>query len=105
MVREVSDKDFQNIVLKSDIPVLVDFWAPWCGPCQMVSPLIEKLSDRYADNIGFFKVNVDQAPETAQFYGITSIPTLMIFNKGWKVDQVIGAIPESAIESMINEVL
>ena len=105
MVRELSDNDFQDVVLKSDVPVFVDFWAPWCGPCKMISPFIEKLSNVYADNIEFCKVNVDQAPEIAQFYGITSIPTLMIFDKGWKVDQIVGAMPESTIESMLSEVL
>lgn len=105
MVREVSDQDFEDIVLESDIPVLVDFWAPWCGPCHMVSPVIEKLSDVYADNFGFCKVNVDEAPKTSQNYGITSIPTLIIFNKGQKVNQVVGAMPESTIKSMMDTVL
>ena len=102
MVRKVSDQDFQDIVLGSEIPVLVDFWAPWCGPCHMVSPVIEKLSNDYADNFVFCKVNVDEAPKTAQSYGIMSIPTLIIFRNGEKEDQIVGAVPESEIKSMIE---
>ena len=105
MVKDVSDQDFQNVILKSDIPVLVDFWAPWCAPCKMVSPVIEKLSNVYADNFMFCKVNVDEAQGTANVYGITGIPTLMIFKDGQKVDQVVGAMPESEIKSMIDGVL
>jgi thioredoxin 1 len=105
MVREVSDQYFREIVLESDIPVLVDFWAPWCGPCHMVSPIVEKLSNDYANNFGFCKMNVDQAPKTAQGYHITSIPTLMFFKKGQKIDQIVGAVPESMIKPMIEALL
>lgn len=105
MVREVTDKNFAEDVLKSEIPVLIDFWAPWCGPCQMVSPVVEKLSDDYVDKLEFYKINVDEAPITAQNYGIMSIPTLMLFKNGQKVDQIIGAVPESSIKTMINAVL
>ncbi len=105
MLREVTDKNFAEDVLKSEIPVLIDFWAPWCGPCQMVSPVVEKLSDDYVDKLEFYKINVDEAPITAQNYGIMSIPTLMLFKKGEKVDQIIGAVPESSIKTMINAVL
>jgi thioredoxin 1 len=105
MVKDVSDQNFQNVILKSDIPVLVDFWAPWCAPCKMLSPVIEKLSNVYADNLKFCKVNVDEATKAANDYGITGIPTLMIFKDGQKVDQVIGAMPESEIKSMIDRVI
>ncbi len=105
MIKDVSDQDFQNVVLKSNIPVLVDFWAPWCAPCKMLSPVIEKLSNVYTDNLSFCKVNVDDAQKVASVYGITGIPTLMTFKNGKKIDQVVGAIPESAIKSMIDEVL
>jgi len=105
MLREVTDKNFAEDVLKSEIPVLIDFWAPWCGPCQMVSPVVEKLSDDYVDKLEFYKINVDEAPITAQNYGIMSIPTLMLFKKGEKVDQIIGAVPESFITKMISAVL
>jgi thioredoxin 1 len=106
MVKEVSDQDFQEVVLGSDIPVLVDFWAPWCGPCHMVSPVIEKLSKDYADDFKFCKVNVDEAPKIAQNYRITSIPTLIFFKKkGQKADQIVGAVPESEIKSMMEALL
>lgn len=105
MVREISDQDFQEVVLGAEVPVLVDFWAPWCGPCHMVSPVIEKLSNDYTDNFVFCKVNVDEASKTAQSYGIMSIPTLMIFRNGEKVDQIVGAAPESMIKSMIEGIL
>ncbi|MBW1803044.1 MAG: thioredoxin [Deltaproteobacteria bacterium] len=105
MVKEVLDQDFQDLVLKSEIPVLVDFWAPWCGPCHMVSPVVEKLSNEYTDKFRFCKMNVDEAPKTAQSYDIMSIPTLMIFKNGKRVDQIIGAVPESALKSKIDAAL
>jgi thioredoxin 1 len=105
MVGEVTDKNFEEDVLKAEIPVLIDFWAPWCGPCHMVSPVVEKLSDDYADKMAFYKINVDEAPVTAQNYGIMSIPTLMLFKEGEKVDQIIGAVPESFVKEMISAVL
>ena len=105
MVREVTDQNFAEDILKAELPVLVDFWAPWCGPCHMVSPVIEKLSDGYVDKLEFCKMNVDEAPTTAQSYGIMSIPTLMLFKNGEKVDEIIGAVPESSIKTMINAVL
>ena len=105
MVKEVSDYDFQEAVIESKLPVLVDFWAPWCGPCSMVSPTVDKLSNDYEDIFKFCKANVDEAPETARGYGIMSIPTLMIFKGGQRVNEVVGAVPESTIKSMIDEAL
>ena len=105
MVKEVTDKNFEEDVLKSETPVLIDFWAPWCGPCHMVSPVVEKLSDDYVDKMEFYKMNVDEAPITAHHYGIMSIPTLMLFKDGQKVDQIIGAVPESTIKNMISTVI
>jgi len=105
MVKEVSDQDFQEVVLGSDVPVLVDFWAPWCGPCHMVSPVIEKISNDYTDDFKFCKVNVDEAPKIAQDYSIMSIPTLIFFKKGQKADQIVGAVPESTIKSMVDALL
>jgi len=102
MVIETTDKKFAEDVLKSKTPVLIDFWAPWCGPCHMVSPVVEKLSDDYGDKMGFYKMNVDEAPLTAQNYGIMSIPTLMLFREGQRVDQIVGAVPESTIKNMIS---
>ncbi len=103
MVKEVSDNDFRNVVLKSELPTLVDFWAPWCGPCIKVSPLVEKLAEDYKGKASFCKINVDEAPEVAINYGIRSIPTLMVFKNGQKVNHVIGAVGESKIKSMLDE--
>ena len=105
MVKEVSDHRFQEVVLGSKLPVLVDFWAPWCGPCQMVSPAVEKLSNDYAGKVNFCKVNVDEAPETAGIYGIMSIPTLMLFKGGHNLNEIVGAVPESSIRAMIHKAL
>jgi len=105
MMRDITDENFVEEVLKSETPVLIDFWAPWCGPCHMVSPVVEKLSDDYGDKMGFYKMNVDEAPLTAQNYGIMSIPTLMLFKDGQRVDQIIGAVPESTIKNMISTVI
>lgn len=105
MVKEVTDQNFAEDVLKAERPVLIDFWAPWCGPCNMVSPVVEKVADDYVDKMEFCKMNVDEAPETARSYGIMSIPTLMLFKNGEKVDEIIGAVPESSIKTMISTVL
>jgi len=105
MVREVTDQNFAEDVLKAERPVLIDFWAPWCGPCNMVSPVVEKVADDYVDKMEFCKMNVDEAPETARSYGIMSIPTLMLFKNWEKVDEIIGAVPESSIKTMISTVL
>jgi thioredoxin 1 len=105
MVKEVLDKDFNEVVLNSKMPVLVDFWAPWCGPCRMVGPVVEKLSDFYGDRVSFCKVNVDEAPQSSRNYGIASIPTIMFFKDGQKVNQIIGAVPESTIKPMIEALL
>jgi thioredoxin 1 len=105
MVKEITDQNFAEEVLKSELPVLIDFWAPWCGPCNVVSPIIEKLSNDYGDKMGFCKMNVDEAPLTAQNYRIMSIPTLMLFNNGQRVDQIIGAVPESTVKKMISSII
>lgn len=105
MVIEVMEKDFEQEVLKSEIGVLVDFWAPWCGPCQMVSPVIENMSNDYTDKFKFCKMNVDEARETAVKYGIMSIPTLMFFRDGKKVDEIVGAVPETTLRPKIEGLL
>ena len=105
MVIEITDENFEDEVLKSKVLVVVDFWAPWCGPCRIVSPAIEQLSDAYAGKLEFCKLNVDEEPETAQSYGIMSIPTLMLFENGQEVDAIVGAVPESSIKAMIDTLL
>ena len=102
---DVTDNEFENEVLKSDLPVLVDFWAPWCGPCRMVAPIVEDLAQEYDGKVRFFKLNTDDNIQTAARYGIRSIPTLMIFKGGQPVDQVIGFRPKSDLKRSIDKVL
>lgn len=91
LVKEVSSADFQAVVLKSDRPVIVDFWAPWCGPCRMVAPEFEKLAQRFGDTASFVKLNVDEAGDIAGRYGVMSIPTIGMFSAGEMVRHVVGA--------------
>ncbi|MDR3668234.1 MAG: thioredoxin [Ignavibacteriaceae bacterium] len=98
---EGTDTNFDQEVLKSDIPVLVDFWAPWCGPCRMVSPLVDELAEELTGKLKVVKVNTDENQEIAIKYGIRSIPTLGIFKNGVIVDGVIGAIPKQAIKAKV----
>ncbi len=105
MLNELTDESFEQEVLKSELPVLVDFWAPWCGPCKVVSPVIEKLENDYDGRIKFCKMNVDGAQKTASQYGIMSIPTLIFFKNGEKVEQIIGAVPEPAIKEKLDSLL
>ncbi|MBC8459403.1 MAG: thioredoxin [Deltaproteobacteria bacterium] len=105
MVIEVTEQNFEEEVLKSELSVLVDFWAPWCGPCRMVSPVIEKISSDYIDKFKFCKMNVDEAQKTAMEYGIMSIPTLMFFKDGEKVDEIVGAVPEATLRPKIETLL
>ncbi|CEJ45172.1 Thioredoxin [Umezakia ovalisporum] len=100
---EVTDSNFQQEVIKSNIPVLVDFWAPWCGPCRMVAPVVEEIAGQYEGQIKVVKVNTDDNPQVASQYGIRSIPTLMIFKDGQKVDMVVGAVPKSTLANTLNK--
>ena len=102
-VTEVSDSTFEKDVLQSDKPVLVDFWAAWCGPCKMISPIIEQLAEQYSGKIVFGKVNVDENIPISQRFGIQSIPTLMILKKGQVIDVMIGALPKGQIENRIKQ--
>lgn len=101
----VTDATFEAEVLKSDIPVLVDFWAPWCGPCRMIAPLIDQLAEEYDGKLKAVKLNTDESPSVATEYGIRSIPTVMIFKGGQKLDTVIGAVPKSTLTGTIEKYL
>jgi thioredoxin 1 len=101
-VKEVSDSTFKKDVIEATVPVLVDFWAPWCGPCRMVSPLVEELAGEYDGKVSFVKLNTDDNPTTATSYGIRSIPTLMIFKAGQPVGQIIGFRPKAELKKHID---
>jgi thioredoxin 1 len=105
MITHVTDSDFKDKVLDSDKPVLVDFWATWCGPCKMLAPVIEEVSKKLEDNIEVVKIDVDQNPQVSMNYGITSIPTLILFNQGKAVGKIVGFKPANQIESAIKGAL
>jgi len=98
-----SKEDFADKVLNSKLSVLVDFWAPWCGPCRMVSPIIEELSKEYAGKVIFAKVNTDENSDLAYEYGIMSIPTIILFKDGKITDKIIGALPKEDLKSFIDK--
>jgi thioredoxin 1 len=101
-VVQVSDAAFDGDVLKSDKPVLVDFWAPWCGPCRSVGPIVDDLATQYKDKLKVAKVNVDESSEVAMKYQITSIPTFILFKNGQVADRVLGALPRSEFVKFID---
>lgn len=100
---EFTDSNFDEEVLKSDKPVLVDFWAEWCGPCRMVGPIVEELAGEYEGKAKIGKVDVDSNPEVSVKYGIRSIPSLLIFKNGEVVDQIIGAVPKAHLAKQLEE--
>ena len=102
---QVTDQTFNERVLNEDedIPILVDFWAPWCGPCRMVSPIVDEMATIYKEKVKVFKLNTDENPNTASKYGIRSIPTLMIFKKGQRLDMVVGAVPKSTLATTLEK--
>jgi thioredoxin 1 len=103
--RDVTDQNFATEVLASDKPIMVDFWAEWCGPCRAVSPILDQIATEHSDKIDVVKLNVDDNPETAMKYQITSIPTMKVFRAGEVVKTVIGAKPKPALEADLQEFL
>ena len=105
VILEIDDVSFDAEILQSDKPVLVDFWAPWCGPCKAIGPVIEELAVTFGDKIKFTKCNVDDNPVTPGKYGIKAIPTLIFFKQGNVVDQITGMVSKSKLEESINNIL
>jgi len=101
---EIDDSSFDDEVLKSEKPILVDFWAPWCGPCRAIEPLVEELAEAFSDKFKFARCNVDENPVTPTKYGIKSIPTLIFFKEGKVLDTIVGIVPKSKLEEIITKV-
>ncbi len=102
MAIELTDSNFEALALKSDKPVMVDFWAEWCGPCRMVGPVVEELAKEYDGRVVIGKVNVDNNPQVAMKYGIRSIPTILFLKNGEVVDRSVGAVPKAALATKLN---
>ena len=100
----ITDADFEQEVIKADIPVLVDFWAPWCGPCHMVAPMLEELSQELSGKVKIVKMNVDENPKTPPQYGIRAIPTLILFKGGEVAEQITGVVPKDQLKSTLEKV-
>jgi thioredoxin len=103
-ILEIADSSFDDEVLQSEKPVLVDFWAPWCGPCRAIEPLVEELAEAFGDKFKFTRCNVDENPVTPTKYGIKSIPTLIFFKEGKVFDKIVGIVPKSKLEEIITKV-
>ena len=99
---EVTDSSFESDVVGATTPVVVDFWAVWCGPCRMVAPIVDELATEYEGKVGFAKLNVDENPEVSMKYGIRSIPTLLVFKDGKPVDQIVGALPKKEMQKRVE---
>jgi len=104
-VYEFTDNNFDSDVINSDVPVLIDFWAVWCGPCKAIAPVIEEVANEFEGKVKVGKVDVDQNQDTAMKYGVRSIPTLLVIKDGEVVNQIVGAVPKSNITDILNEVV
>jgi thioredoxin 1 len=104
-VQDVNDGNFENEVINSDVPVLIDFWAPWCGPCRAIAPVVGELASQYAGKLKVVKMNVDENPLTPSRYGVRSIPNLLLIKNGQVKDQIIGAVPKGHFVQAIDKVV
>jgi thioredoxin 1 len=104
-VQEISDQSFEAEVLQSPLPVLIDFWAPWCAPCRAIAPVVEELAKEYAGRIKVVKLNVDDNPETPQRYGVRGIPNLILFQGGTVREQIVGAVPKKKLVDAITQIV
>jgi len=104
-IKEVDEKTFQSEVLESDIPVLVDFWAPWCGPCHMVSPMLEEVAEKMEKELKIVKMNTDKNMNTAQSYEIMAIPSLLVFKKGEVIERIVGVQPQPELEAILKKII
>jgi thioredoxin 1 len=102
---QISDANFETEVLKSPVPVLIDFWAPWCGPCRAIAPIVEQLADEYAGKLKIVKMNVDDNPRTPANYGVRGIPNLILFKDGQVQQQIVGAVPKAHLVKAISTVV
>lgn len=105
LVKELNDNEFEQEVIKSDLPVLVDFWAPWCGPCKTIAPTVEELANTYSGKLKIFKINIDNNKEAASKFSVRGIPTLILFKNGEKMSQIVGAVAKQELVNAISKVL
>ena len=105
MSYDINDFEKEIIQKSHSLPVLVDFWAEWCGPCKMIAPIVDELADEYEGKVKFTKLDVDSSPQTAMQYGVRSIPTLLLFQNGQPVDQIVGAVPKAALTKRLEAAL
>jgi len=105
MILHVTDDSFETDILKADTPVLIDFWATWCGPCRALGPIIEEIADRFKDQVKVSKINIDDNPKVTAQYGVMSIPTLILFKEGKPLDRLVGLVPRERLEEFIKKAL